>query len=125
MIRTLGIILLFGVIFVGLQSVYTVNELQQALILRVGEPVDAVNEVGDEDPGLHFKLPFVMDVLMFDKRNLEFARRKSRRRTRFVSLLTPSCATGSLTRCASTRPSEMSVGPNRVCARSWMTHSAA
>ncbi|SDM32660.1 protease modulator HflC [Maricaulis salignorans] len=72
MIRTLGIILLFGVVFVGLQSVYTVNELQQALILRVGEPVDAVNEVGDEDPGLHFKLPFIMDVLMFDKRNLEF-----------------------------------------------------
>jgi membrane protease subunit HflC len=52
MIRTIGIIFLFGVIFVGLQSVYTVNELQQALILRVGEPVGAVNEVGDEDPGL-------------------------------------------------------------------------
>lgn len=72
MIRTFGIIVLIGALFVGLQSVYTVNEMQQALIVRLGEPVDAVNEVGDEAPGLHFKVPFIMDVLMFDKRNLEF-----------------------------------------------------
>ena len=71
MIRTLGIIILAAAVFVGLQSVYTVNETQQALILRLGEPVDAVNEVAEPDPGLHFKTPFIMDVLIFDKRNLE------------------------------------------------------
>ena len=71
-ISGLLLIILLGALFVGFQSVYTVNEREQALILRLGEAVDAVNEVGDEDPGLHFKAPFVMQVLKFDKRNLEF-----------------------------------------------------
>jgi len=71
MIRTLGIIVLVAALFVGLQSVYTVSETEQALVLRLGEPVDAVNEEADPDPGLHLKLPFVMDVLIFDKRNIE------------------------------------------------------
>lgn len=71
MIRTLGIILIVAIVFVGLQSIYTVSETQQALILRLGEPVDAVNELGDSDPGLHVKMPFVMNVVMFDKRNIE------------------------------------------------------
>ncbi|MAK65054.1 MAG: protease modulator HflC [Maricaulis sp.] len=71
MIRTLGIVILAAAAFVGLQSVYTVSETEQALILRLGEPVDAVNEASEPDPGLHFKTPFIMDVLIFDKRNLE------------------------------------------------------
>jgi len=72
MIRSLGIVILVLAVFVGLQSTYMVNEREQALILRLGEPVDAVNEIEDPDPGLHFKIPFVMDVLIFDKRNLEY-----------------------------------------------------
>lgn len=71
MIRTLGIIILVVAVFIGLQSVYTVSETEQALILQLGEPVDAVNEVSEPDPGLHFKTPFIIDVLIFDKRNLE------------------------------------------------------
>jgi len=71
MIRTIGIIILAVAAFIGLQSVYTVSETEQALILRLGEPVDAVNETAEPDPGLHFKTPFIMDVLIFDKRNLE------------------------------------------------------
>lgn len=71
MIRTLGIIILAAAVFVGLQSIYTVSETEQALILRLGEPIDAVNEVAEPDPGLHFKTPFIMDVVMFDKRNIE------------------------------------------------------
>ena len=72
LVTTLLLILIVGGGFVGLQSVYTVNERQQALILRLGEPVGAVNEVGDDDPGLHFKLPFADQVVTFDKRNIEF-----------------------------------------------------
>ncbi|OLF73976.1 protease modulator HflC [Maricaulis sp. W15] len=72
MIRTLGIIILVVGVFIGLQSVYTVNEREQALLVRLGDPVGAVNQPGFEDPGLHFKIPFIMDVVMFDKRNLEF-----------------------------------------------------
>ena len=71
MFRTLGLVILGVGVFVGLQSIYTVNEREQALILRLGEPVESVNENGDE-AGLHFKVPFIMDVLKFDRRNVEF-----------------------------------------------------
>ncbi|WP_421790946.1 protease modulator HflC [Hyphobacterium sp.] len=54
------------------QSVFTVSERQSALILQFGNPVDAVNEIGDEDPGLHFKAPFITQVTYFDRRNIEF-----------------------------------------------------
>lgn len=71
MFRTLGLVILGVTVFIGLQSIYTVNEREQALILRLGEPVESVNENGDE-AGLHFKVPFIMDVLKFDRRNVEF-----------------------------------------------------
>lgn len=71
MLRTVGLIIVIVGLFVGLQSIYTINEREQALILRLGEPVDNVNENGDE-AGLHFKIPFIMDVLIFDRRNVEF-----------------------------------------------------
>ncbi|MBO6729739.1 MAG: protease modulator HflC [Maricaulis sp.] len=71
MMRSLGLIILGVAVFIGLQSVYTVNEREQALIVYLGNPVDSVNENG-EDAGLHFKMPFVMNVLIFDRRNLEF-----------------------------------------------------
>lgn len=72
MFRTFGIIVLAVIVFVGLQSMFTVNERQQALVLQFGEPVRSVNPPANPDPGLHFKLPFVNEVLIFDKRNIEF-----------------------------------------------------
>ncbi|MEC9250742.1 MAG: protease modulator HflC [Pseudomonadota bacterium] len=71
MFRTLGLVILGLAVFIGLQSVYTVNEREQALIVYLGEPVQSVNESGDE-AGLHFKVPFFMNVLKFDRRNVEF-----------------------------------------------------
>lgn len=59
-------------ILVGLSAVYRVDERQSALVLRLGNPIAVVNEPGDEDPGLHFKMPFVDEVLYFDKRNVEY-----------------------------------------------------
>jgi membrane protease subunit HflC len=53
-------------------ATYTVNERQQALVLRFGTVTAVVNEPGDEDPGLHFKAPFIDDVIYFEKRNMEF-----------------------------------------------------
>ena len=53
-------------------ATYTVAETEQALILRFGTAVDAINEPGDENPGLHFRAPFVDNVIKYDKRNLEF-----------------------------------------------------
>ena len=49
-------------------SVYTVSEINQAIITQFGEPVgDPVTE-----PGLHFKLPFIQTANMFEKRFLEW-----------------------------------------------------
>lgn len=72
--RVIGIL---AVVVLGLgalvvsQSVYMVSEIQQALVVRLGEPRKPVNVNGDE-AGLHFKTPFLEQVLYFDKRNLEF-----------------------------------------------------
>ena len=56
---------LVGVILL-LASAYTVDQAEQVVILQFGRPIgDPVSE-----PGLHFKTPFVQDVLRFDKRRL-------------------------------------------------------
>lgn len=72
MIRSFGIVILVIALFIGLQSVFTVTEREQALVLQFGEPVGSVNAPDNPDPGLHFKYPFVNEVLIFDKRNIEF-----------------------------------------------------
>ena len=59
-------------VLVALTSTYTVSEREQVLVLRFGDAVAVVNEPGDEDPGLHFKLPIVDEISRFDKRNQEF-----------------------------------------------------
>ena len=46
-------------------TLYTVSEAQQALIVRLGAPIGVVNE-----PGLKFKLPLVDSVIDYDKRLL-------------------------------------------------------
>lgn len=48
---------------VGSSSLFVVQEQQLALLLRLGEIVDA-----DFKPGLHFKIPVIQDVVKFDKR---------------------------------------------------------
>ncbi len=62
------IVALLIVTFLVGSSVYTVSEVNQAIITQFGEPVgDPVTE-----PGLHFKLPFVQRANMFEKRFLEW-----------------------------------------------------
>jgi len=46
-------------------SVYTVKQTQQALVLQFGAPQRI-----DTDPGIHFKTPFVQDVVFIEKRIL-------------------------------------------------------
>ena len=48
-------------------SVYTVHEREQALVLQFGETKDVVPEAG-----IHFKMPFVQNVVYFDQRILDF-----------------------------------------------------
>ncbi|MDR0407206.1 MAG: protease modulator HflC [Holosporales bacterium] len=47
-------------------SFFCVHQIEQALIVRFGEPVKAVSE-----PGLHFKMPFIDEATFFDKRLLD------------------------------------------------------
>lgn len=51
---------------VGLSSVYTVHQTEQALVLQFGRPVRVVDE-----PGLKFKIPFVQNVVFYDRRVLD------------------------------------------------------
>ena len=47
---------------------YTVNEVEQVIITKFGQPVgDAIT-----DPGLHWRIPFVHKINRFDKRWLEW-----------------------------------------------------
>ena len=48
-------------------SLFTVHQTQQALVLQFGDPKQAI-----KDPGLNFKLPFVQNVEYFDKRILSY-----------------------------------------------------
>ncbi|MEZ4709833.1 MAG: protease modulator HflC [Caldilineaceae bacterium] len=65
--RVFGVLpyLLLIVLIVGGQSFFVVDEAEQAIILQFGEPVDTIQE-----PGLAMKLPFVQNIIYFDKRIL-------------------------------------------------------
>ncbi|NEU97831.1 protease modulator HflC [Bradyrhizobium uaiense] len=60
-----ALVLLFIVLAVGYSSVFTVQQTEQTIVLRFGEPVDIVTE-----PGLHFKAPW-NSVINVDKRILD------------------------------------------------------
>ena len=47
------LVLLFAALVVGYSTVFTVAQTEQALVVRLGEPVKVVTE-----PGLNFKAPF-------------------------------------------------------------------
>ena len=54
------------VVIVGYSSIFTVSQTEQALVVRLGRPVDVVSE-----PGLNFKAPFIDTVISIDKRILD------------------------------------------------------
>ena len=59
----MGVIALLIVIFVGFGAVYTVDMRQKAIVFQFGEIVRS-----DDEPGLHFKVPFINNVQKFDAR---------------------------------------------------------
>jgi modulator of FtsH protease HflC len=64
----LAVALLIGVIAVG-GALFTVSQTEQAVVLRFGEPVPGRGLI--TEPGLHFKLPLVENVVTFDNRILD------------------------------------------------------
>ena len=61
-----GLLVLLVAIIVAYGSVFTVDQTEQALVVRLGEPVGVVT-----DPGLHFKAPFIDTVILIDRRILD------------------------------------------------------
>lgn len=65
-IASIGSAILLGAFaLIAYLSAFTVDMTQQALVLQFGDPKRVVNE-----PGLHWKLPFVQNVILIDKRLL-------------------------------------------------------
>ena len=56
-------------LFALANSIYTIHQTEQALVLRFGEPAPGRSLV--TDPGLHMKLPFIETVVFIDNRILD------------------------------------------------------
>lgn len=54
-----------ALIVIFASSVYVVNQTEQAIVLQFGEPVRVI-----KDAGLKFKIPFIQNVVFYDKRLL-------------------------------------------------------
>ena len=62
----LAILIIVAVLGIA-QSAYIVKQTEKAIVLQLGKP-----KAGPMGPGLHFKLPFVQNVIYFDSRLLEY-----------------------------------------------------
>lgn len=65
-----AVIVLLLIVVVGSQCFFTVHQTQTALVLQLGDPLDRVY-----GPGLHFKMPFIQNVVYFDSRVLDYEAR--------------------------------------------------
>ena len=61
-----ALLLLLLLAIVGYSSVFTVQQTEQALVVRFGRPVNVAT-----DPGLYFKAPFIDTVIPVDNRILD------------------------------------------------------
>ena len=61
-----ALVILLVLAILAYSTVYTVRQTEQALVVRLGDPVKVVTE-----PGLNFKWPFVDTVISIDKRILD------------------------------------------------------
>lgn len=63
-----GVALVLAIIVavVGYSAIFTVYQTRQALVIRLGQPIRVVKEAG-----LHFKMPFVDNVVYMDNRILD------------------------------------------------------
>ena len=60
----IGIIVVLVLIAINM-AFFTVDQTQQALVVQLGKPVGGIKE-----PGLHFRIPIVQEVIYFEKRLL-------------------------------------------------------
>lgn len=63
-------VLAVGLVILLANSLFVVDQRQQVLVLRFGEPVRVINAPGKPGAGLNLKVPFVENLVRFDRRNL-------------------------------------------------------
>lgn len=57
---------LLALFLLGYMSVFVVDETENAIVLQLGKPVGDVRK-----PGLHFRIPFIQEYILFDVRVIE------------------------------------------------------
>ncbi|WP_036286597.1 protease modulator HflC [Methylosinus sp. PW1] len=64
-----GVLLALVALIAAGGALFTVTQTEQALVLRFGEPVAGRGLI--TEPGLHFKIPFIENVIFLDNRILD------------------------------------------------------
>ena len=64
-LSTIVVIVIVGIIILGSQAFYKVDQVESALVIQLGKPVRVV-----KSPGLYVKTPFAQKVVYFDNRLL-------------------------------------------------------
>ncbi len=62
-----NVLIIVAIIIALSQSLYKVDQTQYAILLQLGKPIKDIYT-----PGLKFKLPFIQNAILFDKRLLEY-----------------------------------------------------
>jgi membrane protease subunit HflC len=68
--------LVFAAALVAFNSLFVVDQREEAIVLQLGQPVQVIHNGPDgpgaqlaDGAGLHFKIPFMQRVIKFDRRN--------------------------------------------------------
>ncbi len=68
---TVYMVLAFALVVVLANTLFVVDQRQQAVVVRLGEPVRVIHApTQGSGAGLNFKTPFMENVIKFDRRNL-------------------------------------------------------
>jgi membrane protease subunit HflC len=62
-------VLAFAVVILLANTLFVVEQREEAIVLRLGEPVRVIHAPGQPGAGLNFKTPFLENVKTFDRRN--------------------------------------------------------
>ncbi len=65
-------IIIASIVIIASQAFFTVDQTRFAMVVQLGKPVATIKE-----PGLHFKKPFIQNVIYFDNRRLIYDARPS------------------------------------------------
>ncbi len=62
-------VLAVALIWVLANTLFIVDQRQQAIIVRLGKPVQVIHGLGQGGAGLNAKIPFMDEAILFDRRN--------------------------------------------------------